>query len=177
LESIILLSAPVFNENSAKKERLCAFNRRKYADAKNEMTLDCFILRSSSFFTNSDHPQSRVISVRSWYLTSFLFLTFYCFDLASSLFLPFFFSLHFSTMLIIFLFIVFLWKNFVSALSLSESFQVCFLLFFALSFLLSDYIISPDPSFCKSEIYTNFINPNYAKQRTCLQPIDARKKL
>ena len=31
----------------------------------NEMTLDCFILRSSSFFTNSDHPQSRVISVRS----------------------------------------------------------------------------------------------------------------
>ena len=38
---------------------------------KNEMTLDCFILRSSSFFTNSDHPQSRVISERSWYLTSF----------------------------------------------------------------------------------------------------------
>jgi hypothetical protein len=33
------------------------------------MTLDCFILRSSSFFTNSDHPQSRVISVRSWCLT------------------------------------------------------------------------------------------------------------
>ena len=36
------------------------------------MTLDCFILRSSSFFTNSDHPQSRVISVNSWYLASFL---------------------------------------------------------------------------------------------------------
>ena len=35
------------------------------------MTLDCFILRSSSFFTNSDHPQSRVISAHSWYLTSF----------------------------------------------------------------------------------------------------------
>ena len=39
--------------------------------SKNEMTLDCFILRSSSFFTNSDHPQSRVISLLSWYLTSF----------------------------------------------------------------------------------------------------------
>ena len=38
---------------------------------KNEMTLDCFIFRSSSFFTNSDHPQSRVISAHSWYLTSF----------------------------------------------------------------------------------------------------------
>ena len=37
---------------------------------KNEMTLDCFILRSSSFFTKSDHPQSRVISGGSWYLTS-----------------------------------------------------------------------------------------------------------
>ena len=39
--------------------------------SKNEMTLDCFIYRSSSFFTNVDHPQSRVISARSWYLTSF----------------------------------------------------------------------------------------------------------
>jgi len=48
---------------------------------KSEMTLDCFILRSSSFFTNSDHPQSRVISVHSWYLTCFN-LSFYGFDLA-----------------------------------------------------------------------------------------------
>ena len=44
---------------------------RFLSKTKNEMTLDCFILRSSSFFTNSDHPQSRVISVRSWYLASF----------------------------------------------------------------------------------------------------------
>ena len=43
----------------------------KLRNTKNEMTLDCFILRSSSFFTNSDHPQSRVISLLSWYLTSF----------------------------------------------------------------------------------------------------------
>lgn len=39
--------------------------------AKTEMTLDCFIYRSSSFFTKADHPQSRVISVVSCYLTSF----------------------------------------------------------------------------------------------------------
>ena len=49
--------------------------------SKNEMTLDCFILRSSAFLTTSDHPQSRVISVRSWYLTSFN-LSFYRFDSA-----------------------------------------------------------------------------------------------
>jgi len=41
------------------------FNYVSLLDTKNEMTLDCFILRSSSFFTNSDHPQSRVISVHS----------------------------------------------------------------------------------------------------------------
>lgn len=38
---------------------------------KNEMTLDCFILRLPSFFTNDNHPQSRVISAHSWYLASF----------------------------------------------------------------------------------------------------------
>ena len=59
------------------------------------MTLDCFILRSSSFFTNSDHPQSRVISVHSWYLTSFN-LSFCRFDLALSLrLLPFLLLIHF----------------------------------------------------------------------------------
>ena len=46
--------------------------------SKNEMTLDCFILRSSSFFTKSDHPQSRVISVGSWYLTSVCVPRFLC---------------------------------------------------------------------------------------------------
>ena len=57
------------------------------------MTLDCFIYRSSSFFTNSDHPQSRVISVQSWYLTSIsepLFLRIWL----SFLILPLLNSLH-----------------------------------------------------------------------------------
>ena len=140
------------------------------------MTLDCFILRSSSFFTNSDHPQSRVISANSWYLTSFLFLTFYCFDSASfsvSSFLLFS-SLFNDADLSVHRFFL---EELLFCLVFVESFQVCFLLFFALSFLLSDYIISPDPPFCKTEIYTNFIKPFYAKQRTCLPTIDARKKL
>ena len=59
-----------------------------------------------------------------------------------------------------------------------ESFQVLFrLVCVVVSFLLSDYIISPDPPFRKSEIYTNFINPFYAKQRTCRISIDRPKKL
>ena len=58
---------------------LCSFypqSSRYTIFQKYEMTLDCFIVRSSSFFTNSDHPQSRVISESPSYLTSFLYLTF-----------------------------------------------------------------------------------------------------
>jgi len=47
----------------AQKNRPAAMHASDTLFAKNEMTLDCFIFRSSSFFTNSDHPQSRVISI------------------------------------------------------------------------------------------------------------------
>ena len=57
----------------------------RLSSPKKRNTLDCFILRSLSFFTNSDHPQSRVTSAHSWYLASFVYLSFCRFDKCSSL--------------------------------------------------------------------------------------------
>ena len=77
-------SAPFGQKNSPPQLNIAAgyFYRVHRQTAKNEMTLDCFIYRSESFFTNSVHPQSRVISARSWYLASFCVPLFHWLDSA-----------------------------------------------------------------------------------------------
>ena len=59
--------------------------RGRAPSAKNELTLDCFILRPSAFFTTFGHPQSRVNSANSCYLTSFCIPLFRRFDSAPHL--------------------------------------------------------------------------------------------
>ncbi len=122
---------------------------------KNEMTLDCFILRSSSFFTKSDHPQSRVISVGSWYLASVCVPLFRCIWLAlfpNSCDSLFFFYSFFFRILSSFFENLFGWVR-------PEEVSFC-LVFFALCV----YIIRQFDLFFNPQFYTNFLHLTLCKQ-------------
>ena len=129
--------------------------RRACIFSKNEMTLDCFILRSSSFFTKSDHPQSRVISDDSWYLASFCiprFLRIWLTRFPNSCDSLFSFIFSFSGFFHPFFENLFGWVR-------PEEVSFC-LVFFALCV----YIIRQFDLFFNPQFYTNFLHLTLCKQ-------------